>query len=261
MSLFREARLSAYNTLQRLLPTRVREWIGGSRLTEPLRRALLWRIVEAPVDFHGRRFRFAAPMKMIAAIRRNGGIENGLCRLILEQTKPGHIVLDIGANYGFVTLVMANAVGSAGQVHSFEADSKIHDGLLANVTRNELRDRCTVVHGFVGDVADGQARITIDSYVATAKLERVDFIKIDVDGPDLQVLEGARATLSRFHPVIAIEMTAAHDQIIALLRELGYDCTDMQGRDLDRAAWPANVLAAVGRRLQVPSPSAISLPK
>ena len=261
MSLLSEARLSAYNALQRWLPTRIREWIGSSRITEPVRRRLLWRIVEAGVDFHGRRFRFAGPVKMIAAIRRTGGIENGLCRLILEQTKPGDIVLDVGANYGFVTLIMAHAVGTAGQVHSFEADSKIHGGLVANVERNELRDRCKVTHGFVGNVADGGRHITIDSYVATAKLEHVDFIKIDVDGPDLEVLEGARETLIRFHPIIAIEMTRAQDQIVSLLRDLGYECTDMRGRDVDREAWPANVLAAVGRRLQIPLPSAISLPR
>jgi precorrin-6B methylase 2 len=208
--------------------------------------------VERVVEFQGRRYEMVAPVKVIAKINRDGWIESGLCRLILEHCQPGQIVLDVGANYGFVTLVMAQAVGISGQVHAFEANGRIFRALATTIEKNGLAERCQAVHGFVGDVVDGDRRVTIDSYVKLVGLPRVDFLKIDVDGPDFEVLDGARETLSRFHPMVAIETTREQHRIISLLREQGYECTDMKGAEIDPSAWPPNVLAAVGRRLQVP---------
>src|SRR6185312_16305231 len=110
-------------------------------------------------------FKFAAPVKVAADVRERGGIENGLCRLVLKECSPGAVALDIGGNYGFVTLVMAQAVGPSGRVHSFEANSAIALALRSNVTRNALGERCTVVHGFVGR-EHGGGKFTIDDYVA-----------------------------------------------------------------------------------------------
>jgi len=257
MRLWNEGRVALYAALERRLPPSVRNWIGGSALTAPLRRWLVWpnalgRLVATDVRFGGHPFRFSAPLKTAATVRRDGGIENGLCRLILEQCPQGGVAIDVGANYGFVTLVMAQAVGGSGQVHSFEADATIYEAFSGNIAANHLEGRCASVHGFVGNVEAPPERITIDAYARRAGLERVDFIKIDVDGPDFEVLEGARDTLSRFRPVVAIEMTGEQAKIVGLLRELGYECTDMRGGDVDPAAWPANLLAAVGRRLRVP---------
>lgn len=257
MRLWNEARVALYSKLHQVLPVSVRNWIGGSSLTAPLRRMLIWpnavgKLVATDVTFEGRTFRFSAPVKTAATVRERGGIENGLCRLILEQCSEGAIALDVGANYGFVSLVMAHAVGASGQVHSFEADRDILGGLRTNIADNEVGKRCQVVHAFVSATSSPPERISVDDYVATHRLARVDFLKIDVDGPDAEVLEGARKTLERFHPVIAIEMTQDHDRIIDMLAELGYETTDMRGMAVDRTAWPPNVLAAVGRRLRVP---------
>lgn len=260
MRLWDEARVAVYSALQRSLPAAMRDWIGGSSLTARLRRALLWDLVQSEVSFHGYQFTISAPIKMIATIRRDGGIENGLCRLVLEQCRLGDVAIDVGANYGFVSLVMTQAVGPKGQVHSFEVDPEIVRALMANVTANGVGDRCRVVQTFVGNIADGQGRTTIDAYTEAVGLERLDFLKIDVDGPDLAVLEGAQKTLARFQPVVAIEMSGEQQRIISLLQELGYECTDMKGREIDPNAWPPNILAAVGRRLQVP-PRSASLPR
>lgn len=257
MDLWNEARVALYSRLRRWLPSSVREWIGQTSLTAPLRRSILWphgarNLVESSVDFHGNRFRFAASVKVAESVRRVGGIENGLCRLILKECVAGGCVLDIGANYGFVSLVMAAAVGPSGRVHSFEADPLIGDALAGNVRLNNLEHRCTVVHGFVGKESDGKRLVSIDEYVQQHAIERLDFIKIDVDGPDLQVLEGARRSLERFHPVVVIEMTGDQSEIVALLRSFGYQCCDMFGKDVTPPSWPENVFAAVGRRLAVP---------
>src|ERR1700733_8076761 len=146
MRLWNEARVALYDTLQQKLPRSIRNWIGASILTAPVRRMLLWpnalgRLVESEVEFHGHRFRFAAPVKMASTVRRDGGIENGLCRLIVRECQPGAIAVDVGANYGFVSLVMASAVGASGCVHAFEANAEIFEGLTSNIDSNALRDR------------------------------------------------------------------------------------------------------------------------
>ena len=257
MHLWNEARVAIYGRLQRSLPAGVRAWIGRSQLTAPFRRWFLWprgagRLVGTNVLFEGHRFHFAAPLKVTTSVRQNGGIENGLCRLVLSECGSGAVALDVGANYGFISLVMACAVGAKGTVHAFEADTEIASALAENIRLNNFEDRCRVVEGFVGDTCDGRGRLTVDDYVSRVGLERVDFLKIDVDGPDHQVLEGARKTLQRFHPVVVIEMTNEQPAILALLRELGYECADMRGQEVNPAAWPPNLLAAVGRRLAIP---------
>jgi precorrin-6B methylase 2 len=256
MDLWNEARVALYGALQRRLPVGVRNWIGGSALTARLRKLLLRpdgidRLVVTDVSFEGHHFKFAAPVKVAATVRRVGGIENRLCRLILKECRAGDVAIDVGTNYGFVTLVMAQAVGTAGAVHSFEANPEIYEGARSNLERNSLTGYCTLVQGFVAETSGGD-RIAVDDYVERERIKRVDFIKVDVDGPDLQVLEGARSTLQRFHPIVVIEMTGEQAKIVALLEGLGYQCTDMHGNDLVPGQWPENMLAAVGRRLAVP---------
>lgn len=258
MELWNEARVALYGGLQRRLPASVRTWIGRSQLTASLRRWLLWprglgTLVESQISFHGCEFRFAAPVKVASTVRQRGGIESGLCRLVLQECGAGAVAIDVGASYGFISLVMASAVGPSGRVYAFEADPAIADALRANILMNGLETRCTTVQGFVGSIADGRTRLTLDEYVAARGVDRVDFLKIDVDGPDLEVLRGARDCLAQFHPVVVIEMTCGQPEIVDLLEQLGYECSDMSGRAINSTRWPPNMLAAVGRRLKVPS--------
>jgi FkbM family methyltransferase len=54
------------------------------------------------------------------------------------------------------------------------------------------------------------AQTTVDALVAALALDRLDFIKADIEGGELRMLEGARATLDRFRPRLLIELTEAH---------------------------------------------------
>jgi hypothetical protein len=120
-----------------------------------------------------------------------------------------------------------------------------------NVARNDFQQRCEVVRAFVGN-RDGGESVSIDAYVASHRIERLDFIKIDVDGPDLDVLKGARKSIERFRPAVVIELTTNEQQIYDFLRDLGYTCSDGMGHTVEPPAWPANLYAAVGRELVVP---------
>jgi FkbM family methyltransferase len=54
------------------------------------------------------------------------------------------------------------------------------------------------------------AQTTVDALAAALALDRLDFIKADIEGGELRMLEGARTTLDRFRPRLLIELTAAH---------------------------------------------------
>ncbi len=77
---------------------------------------------------------------------------------------------------------------------------------------------------------------TIDEFVKEGKLESVDFIKIDVEGNEKFVLEGARETLEKYHPLIYCELLRKHakrfgyhpNDVIAYMKELGYMCSTVR---------------------------------
>src|SRR5262249_44856357 len=150
--------------------------------------------------------------------------------LLKRLTHQGSVVLDVGANVGIVTLPLARAVGPQGQVHAFEPHPEVRQRLKRNVALNNLSN-VTICGDAVGAVPGpaplygngtgngGAASLapgptlgetftvevrTLDSY--TADLPRVDLIKIDVEGADFAVLEGARETMRRWKPAIYIEV-------------------------------------------------------
>ena len=173
---------------------------------------------------------------------------------ILAFLRPGDHVLDLGANIGVHSLAFAQTVGPAGRVISVEPQHYCFQLLSANVTLNQLA-QVHALRAAVGEVrgacavpridpttrhnagattvsteapasAQGQdivPMITVDSLA----LPRCDLIKIDTEGFEDRVLQGARATLQTHRPVAYAEV---HDReklqrAAALLKPLGYSLT------------------------------------
>lgn len=174
---------------------------------------------------------------------------------------PGMTMLDVGANEGLYTLFGASRVGPDGRVVSFEPSSRERRSLQHNIARNQLGN-VTVVPVAVGS-GEGTAALQIasgvhsghntlgalvydeapavgvehvpverlDSVVARLGIARVDVVKIDVEGAEMHVLEGARKTLAAHRPILLVEANdealraqgASADALLALLRdELDY---------------------------------------
>ncbi len=213
------------------------------------------------------------------AIYLFGQFEAATFRLYRRHVKPGSVVLDIGANIGAHTLPLAALAGPHGQVFAFEPTAYAYAKLCANIALNpELGDRIKpeqmilaatdsgggpipatipsswplfreptrhALHGGVQKSTDGARMGTLDEYLAERKIEQVDFVKLDVDGHECAVLEGAVRTLARFKPVVAFEIApyalAENGRSLAELMEhfltLGYRLVgERDGKPLPDAA-------------------------
>lgn len=243
-----KAHYHLYAFLRRALPPSVQESLGGSRLMEPLRSYLLrpdgqTRMEMGEIAWEDLRFTFCAPYRKFQNARERG-VENTLCRLARSVLRPGDTAVDVGANYGFVTLVLARSVSPGGRVFSFEIDRDIAATLTGTIAANGLE---SVVHLTCRGAGprSGQALVAVDDVVEAAPGAPVRFLKIDTDGADYGVLQGATRLLDAFHPTVVIEMHENPGAIYELLRAHGYSWfASIDGRPLEPGDWPANLIAA-----------------
>jgi len=201
------------------------------------------------IRFEDLTFEFHAPYQTWIKAKRRG-IEARICRLIMSRCAPGGVAIDVGANCGFLSIIMALSVGAAGRVLSFEREPVYHSLVNRNIAVNKLDKIVTPILTEVS--AEGE---TLDAAATRFDLKRLDFLKIDVDGGDYDVLRGARKLLDRFHPVVVVEMTRNQDQILSYLREdLGYQTlAGMSGEPVVGAPWPPNLIACNGP-IHIPPP-------
>jgi|694.fasta_scaffold00712_31 FkbM family methyltransferase len=161
--------------------------------------------------------------------------ENGKA---LVQVKSGDVVLDLGGCYGDTALYFATKAGSEGKVFTFEfIPNNVHI-LRKNLSLNpELEKRVTVVEHPVSDKSDlkvyyqdfGPAShisgepfdaqtgetttLSIDDFVDRYKVEKVDFIKMDIEGSEPGALKGAEKTIRKFRPVLAVAIYHSMDDL------------------------------------------------
>ena len=150
---------------------------------------------------------------------------------------PGDVTLDCGANVGLFAHWAAPLVGKTGHIICFEPEPMLADILDRNLDKLEGTVKTTVVRSALSDragevdfvfdagcfttsrIANSQQQAeegskstqshrvavrTIDEVVTTLALPRVDFIKMDIEGYEIPALEGARETLHKFAPKLAI---------------------------------------------------------
>ena len=193
--------------------------------------------------------------------------DKGGINYILENVKEGNTVLDIGAHKGGYLYFMQKLVGKLGQIHAFEPQSFLYEYLMKmkpimnwiNVTINNiaLSDNNATVTLFIpsnvtGEKSSPSATIfdqhklgvisktetvvttTLDNYCERFQI-KPHLLKIDVEGNELKVFNGAVNTLKKYKPKIIVEIEAAHvgkEQVLetfAFLTHLGYSGQLIQG--------------------------------
>jgi FkbM family methyltransferase len=160
----------------------------------------------------------------------------------------GGDVLDVGANIGYTAVVFARALDPGRRVHAFEPESRNYAQLLDNIGRRGLGERVHAEQLALGS-APGRVRLwvnldhhgdhrvftdtfappgprdsvsvlmqSVDAYVAEARIESLSFFKLDVQGYELPVLQGADRTLSTHRNLVV-----AVEHCPSAARELGFD--------------------------------------
>lgn len=175
---------------------------------------------------------------------------------LFQMVKPGNIVIDVGANIGSTALRFAQKVGQSGKVYGFEPDpanfakcqknislNSFGNILLeplalgaeeANLTLFRVSPRNPGMNKIMDQPPDESAvkvrSVKLDTYLGESGIKRVDLIKIDVEGFELRVLEGAKDTIQMYHPALFVEVSdsplraggASASELIRKLHSWGY---------------------------------------
>ncbi|MGD9200474.1 MAG: FkbM family methyltransferase [Chitinispirillia bacterium] len=149
---------------------------------------------------------------------------------IRKILKRGDKVIDIGANYGVYSLSMALKVGNSGKVLAFEPTSYVAECLANSIKVNNFRNTELIKAGlsdrsrkavfftspnselnslYPEDSSEGSYEtielISLDSCIDKFNWDRIDFIKLDAEGEEANILNGAKNTITRFSPLIMFE--------------------------------------------------------
>ncbi|HJR76502.1 MAG TPA: FkbM family methyltransferase [Nitrospiraceae bacterium] len=233
--------------------TGIRRLLGLSSMVQAKRNGMRWHLdLQEGIDF---------------SIYVLGAFEPKTVRLYEQFVKPGDVVLDIGANVGAHTLPLARLVGDKGRVIAFEPTDYAMQKLLANIALNPSLIQRIEAHQVMlvsssGDAVEtglysswplvargnvhkkhqgrlmattGAASSTLDQWVKTYHVDKVNFVKLDVDGHEYSVLAGGRQTLGQYKPIILMELEpclyddepANFDGLLQIVDDLGYSLRDV----------------------------------
>lgn len=166
---------------------------------------------------------------------------------IRSRIGEGKVIIDIGANIGNHSIFFGK-ICKAKKVFSFEPQCKVFDVLKKNININELENIVSLYNIGLGseekkvslEVIDekncGSNKLNLDkSGNIDVKLlddiveERIDLIKIDVEGMELEVLKGAKNILSKYKPILYIEAATKEEleKIYIYLNTFGYKIIDV----------------------------------
>ena len=183
-------------------------------------------------------------------------------RTLIGHCRADPVLLDVGANIGVHSLLFAELAGARGRVYAFEAQRIVYQMLMGNLALNSIENvyarqvavgaeagelRLPPVDyaspwnfggmGLIDESADPQfapgsaERSAADKHeiipmisVDSLNLERADFIKVDVEGMELDVMRGALNTIERHRPLMQVEWWGRDHGALPrfLIDELGY---------------------------------------
>lgn len=189
-------------------------------------------------------------------------------KLVSKLLKEGMTCLDIGANIGYYVQLESNLIGSTGKIIAIEPSPENFEYLQKNI-KSQKRDNITAYNFAAGDteghlnfliyenasnsgmiVPDGEepkwpgdiikvpVKI-IDNFLDELNIEKIDFLRMDVEGYEFHIFEGMKQTLQNSKPIIQIEV---HRSIMGnettkkwflMLKNLGYHVKYYIPREID----------------------------
>ena len=191
-----------------------------------------------------------------------GNFERHVVNAIRAEMVPGGVAYDVGAYVGYLTMVMSRCAGPDGTVVAFEASPRVLPALKANLAADEFANTEIVdravsdqsgtlsfemyPYSTIGRISrDGTAddavtvevqAITLDEYVYELGNPPPNLIKIDVNGAELQVLQGADRLLREQAPKVLVEVrTRTQPEVTDLMAAAGYRARQLEAEDQARA--------------------------
>lgn len=181
-----------------------------------------------------------------ASLANYGEFAEGENRIMARYLRSGDVAVDIGANVGTTTLAMARAVVAAGQVFAFEPQPLVAHCLATSLVLNEISNvrvlslAVSKQSGFArmnfnagGDAGNfGSTALSLDGDLVPTmalddmQIDRLALLKIDVEGHEWDVFQGAENKIRTCRPVIYFEAKRFPGTVssIEFLREQGYRC-------------------------------------
>ncbi len=186
------------------------------------------------------------------SLHETGTYEKGILAFLQANLRKGDCFVDVGANIGLMSIFASNCVGNEGQVLAYEAHPKTAELLNENIQLNQLMNIQVCQYALGSE--EGQTKIydnwqinrggaslivkTNDSVAFDIEIHQLDnkipsnlipkVIKIDVEGFELEVLEGASETIKKYQPILIVEFSEIrenlHDygaQLVEMIKSLG----------------------------------------
>ena len=271
------------------LPGPVRSWLYRlGPVTKGVRRLLNRSVPSEPVEvevaaglLQGARFELDLQLEKDMWL---GTYESELQTVLGRLVRPGMTIFDVGANIGYLTVALARLVGEAGTVVAFEPLEENIRRLRSALRLNNLAARVELVAAAVG-AADGEGEflvhrsvgmgklagsagrqpqytatrdvrvVSLDSWARSQPTKDPDWIKVDVEGGEGQVLAGAQQLLEGVRPgwILELHGPQASEQVWRELERADYrvhraDAGLRQVRSLDALDWKAYVIAVPAER-------------
>jgi len=150
-----------------------------------------------------------------------------------DFVKCGDVLYDVGANIGFFTVIASKIVEKSGHVYAFEPVEENVNTIIKNINLNKFSNITVIGKAISKFVGKGELHLTehpgghtlssvgmphnavdtvtididtIDNLIENKKIDPPDIVKIDVEGAEIDVLQGMKRTLGEFHPTIIYEI-------------------------------------------------------
>ena len=181
----------------------------------------------------------------------SGRTERRLLDWFAKHARPGDTWIDVGAHYGYTAFALARLVGPSGRVFAFEPVAASAGRVEQGRVLNELSQVTVLPFGLgapdslqvrrlpvTRGMADSTQSQDLDAWSVTAAVARFDWlwplvdgaedkihgVKIDVQGMELEALEGMREALTRWRPSLVVELHAgvSRERLLAVIEACGY---------------------------------------
>lgn len=195
-------------------------------------------------------------------INKYGYYEKEFTEAVHELVKPGFVALDVGANMGYYTVMMASLVGPAGKVIAFEPikepvyylkeslqlndfnNTQLFDTCLGDTSGEISFDRTSCRLNVSNKKVQLEMVVSIrpfDEMASEIGVSKVDLAKIDVEGAEFNVLRGMKNTLQKhgphllieIHPAMIQEFGASAEEMLSFLSEMGYKTKPLDQTELN----------------------------